>query len=169
MCGLSNGLSPTTTPSNPTPASRKSPFKFEPTIFELQGRTISNEPRRPVKKGNRWYAIQAKSHYALSSTNRTKTGASCSGETMTPVSLRIWNKKSPQNWGLKPPMGSQNFQPANSKRIGDRELCQLKVRPRLPITSQYKVLLYLPPFDRNSNVKFWPPIRPPHFGGLWWT
>ena len=36
---------------------------------------------------------------------------------------------------------------------------------RLPNTSQYKVLLYLPPFGRNSNVKLCLlPIRPP-FGG----
>ena len=29
-----------------------------------------------------------------------------------------------------------------------------------PTKAQYKVLFYLPPFSRNSNVKLWPPIRP---------
>ena len=36
--------------------------------------------------------------------------------------------------------------------------------PRLPNTSQYKVLLYRSPLVRNSSVKFSPP-----FGGLRWT
>ena len=34
-------------------------------------------------------------------------------------------------------------------------LHHLKAHPRLPNTSQNKVLLYLPTFGRNSNVKFW--------------
>ena len=38
--------------------------------------------------------------------------------------------------------------------VTGRELRQLKAHPRLPNTSQYKVLLYLLPFGRNSNVKF---------------
>ena len=35
-------------------------------------------------------------------------------------------------------------------------------------TSQYKVLLYLPPFDRNFNVKLCHPIRSPLSGRLQW-
>ena len=42
------------------------------------------------------------------------------------------------------------------------DLHQSKARPRLPTASQYKVLLYLPPF--GPNVKLWPQFRPP-FGG----
>ena len=37
---------------------------------------------------------------------------------------------------------------------------QTKAHPRLPNTSQYNVLLYLPTFGRNSNIKLDPPIRP---------
>ena len=50
--------------------------------------------------------------------------------------------------------------------LGDRELRQPKARSRLPNTYQYQVVLYLPPFSRNSNVKFCPtpPIRPPRLG-----
>ena len=47
---------------------------------------------------------------------------------------------------------------------------QSKAHPRwLPNTCHYKVLLYLPPFGRNSNVRFWPTIRPPIWGvrGTW--
>ena len=44
-----------------------------------------------------------------------------------------------------------------------RDLYQSKAHPRLPITSKYKVLPYLPSFGRNSNVKLCPPpqIDPP--------
>ena len=37
-----------------------------------------------------------------------------------------------------------------------RELRQSKAHPRLPNASNYKVLLYLPPFCRISNIKCWP-------------
>ena len=33
---------------------------------------------------------------------------------------------------------------------------QSKAQPRLPNTFQYIVLLYLPPFGCNSNIKLWP-------------
>ena len=42
-----------------------------------------------------------------------------------------------------------------------------KVHPRLPTTCQYKVLLCLPQFGRNSNVNCDPPIRLP-FRELGW-
>ena len=36
----------------------------------------------------------------------------------------------------------------------------------IPNTFQYKLVLYLPPFGRNSNVKFWSPnSNPARFGG----
>ena len=40
--------------------------------------------------------------------------------------------------------------------LGDRDLYQSKAHPRLPNTSQYKVLLYLLQFGRNYIVKLWP-------------
>ena len=46
------------------------------------------------------------------------------------------------------------------------ELRQLKAHPRLPNTCRYKVLLYLRPFGRNSNVKFWPSNLTLTFGRL---
>ena len=45
-------------------------------------------------------------------------------------------------------------------------LCQSKAHPRLPNSSQYKVLLYLPPFGRNSNVKLRSPNSTPRSRGL---
>ena len=42
-----------------------------------------------------------------------------------------------------------------------RESRLSKVHTRLPNTCQYDVLLYLPPFGWNSNVKLWTPVRLP--------
>ena len=39
--------------------------------------------------------------------------------------------------------------------LGRWDLYQSKAHPRLPNTSHYKILLYLPPFGGNSNVKLW--------------
>ena len=39
-------------------------------------------------------------------------------------------------------------------------LYQPRAHPRFPNTSQYKILLYLQPYGRNSNVTLWYPIRP---------
>ena len=53
---------------------------------------------------------------------------------------------------------------------GGRDLYQSKAHPRLPNTSQYKVLLNLPTFIWNSNVKLCSQIRPfPRLGGKGWT
>ena len=52
---------------------------------------------------------------------------------------------------------------------GGRESRKSKDHTRLPNTSQYNFVLYMPPFDRNSNVKIRPPISTPLFGGLRWT
>ena len=41
--------------------------------------------------------------------------------------------------------------------LGRWDLHQSKARPQLPKTSQNKVLLYLPPYGSNSNVKLCPP------------
>ena len=46
------------------------------------------------------------------------------------------------------------------EELGGRKLRQSKAHPRLRNTSPHKVLLYLPPFGRNSNVNFFNPIRP---------
>ena len=35
----------------------------------------------------------------------------------------------------------------------------------MSIPFQYKVVLYLPPFGRNSNANLWPPYSTPFFGG----
>ena len=45
------------------------------------------------------------------------------------------------------------------------KVSQAKAHPRFPSSSQYKVLLYLPQFGWNSNVKFRPP---PLVGGGGW-
>ena len=52
------------------------------------------------------------------------------------------------------------------------DLHQSKSHPRLPNTSQYKGLLYLPPFCRNSNVKLLIRPLPPNPTSVWglrWT
>ena len=49
------------------------------------------------------------------------------------------------------------------------DLHQSKAHPRFPNTSKYKVLLYLPPYGRNSDVKLGPHQFDPPLGWLGWT
>ena len=56
-----------------------------------------------------------------------------------------------------------------STKLGESgwELSQSKAHPRLPNTSQYKVVFNLPPFGRNWNVKLWSPNSTLTLGSGW--
>ena len=78
----------------------------------------------------------------------------------------MWNKKSPQIVEFRPPMCSQIFFLA-----GKLNANQLNILVHLQLlwlnsAYQFKVLLHLPPFGRNCNVKLW---FDPQFWGLGWS
>ena len=53
--------------------------------------------------------------------------------------------------------------------VGGSDFRQSKANPRIPNIFHYKVLLYLPPYRRNSTVKLRLPLFDPRFGRLGWT
>ena len=61
-------------------------------------------------------------------------------------------------WVLRSPILFDQGSASSSKVVS------IESPPITPIASQYKVLLYLPLFGRNSNVKLWPSIFDPYMG-----